>query len=115
MAHGIPIAFGSDCPVEPPNPMLGVYAGVTRCDEEGQPRGGWYPDQRLSVEECLRSFAVVPAWEAGEENRKGSISAGKVADMVVWDEDPLDVPGDALKDIRPCVVVINGRVIHSRG
>lgn len=112
--HGIPAAFGSDCPVEPIAPMLGVYAAVTRCDTEGEPPGGWYPVQRLTVEEAIRGFTVGAAWAVGEEGEKGTIAPGKLADLVVWDADPFTIDPMELKDVRPLLVVVGGEVACER-
>lgn len=110
--HGIPVAFGSDCPVEPIAPMLGVYAAVTRCDPEGDPPGGWHPEQKLTVEEAFYGFTVGAAWAVGEEAEKGTISPGKLADLVVWDPDPFAVDPLELKDVRPVLVVVGGEVVY---
>ncbi|MBC7340203.1 MAG: amidohydrolase [Firmicutes bacterium] len=110
--HGIPVAFGSDCPVEPIAPMLGVFAAVTRCDTEGEPPGGWYPEHRLTVEEAVRGFTVGAARAVGEEHEKGSLTPGKLADLVVWDPDPFAVGPMVLKDVRPVLVVVGGQVVY---
>ena len=114
LEHGIPVAFGSDCPVEPIEPMLGVYAAVTRCDTEGQPPGGWHPEQKLSVGEAMRGFTLGAAYAVGEEGEKGSLEPGKLADLVVWEEDPFSVDPMALKDVRPFLTVVGGEVVYSR-
>jgi len=110
--HRIPVAFGSDCPVEPIAPMLGVYAAVTRCDTEGDPPGGWHPEQKLTVEEAFYGFTAGAAWAVGEEGDKGTISPGKLADLVVWDPDPFAVDPVELKDVRPVLVVVGGQVVY---
>jgi predicted amidohydrolase YtcJ len=88
---GARLALGSDFPVEAVNPMLGIYAAVTRRDLEGQPEGGWYPDQALAREEAIRGFTIDAAWAAFMENEVGSIEAGKRADFIVLDRDLMTV------------------------
>ncbi|MEW6546178.1 MAG: amidohydrolase [Bacillota bacterium] len=112
---GVPVAFGSDCPVEPIDPMLGVYAAVTRCDTDGDPPGGWYPEQKLTVEEAIQGFTVGAARAVGEESEKGTLTPGKLADLVVWDPDPMIADPFQLKDVRPLLVVVGGQVVYERG
>jgi predicted amidohydrolase YtcJ len=109
---GIPVAFGSDCPVEPIEPILGIFAAVTRCDTDGNPPGGWYPQEKISVEAALRCFTVGGAWAVGEEDEKGTITPGKLADLVVWDRDPLGVDPQELPHLRPVLVVVGGEVAY---
>lgn len=85
---GAALAFGSDAPVEPFNPLYGIHAAVTRRRADGTPGPeGWYPEQRISVEEAVKGFSWGPAYAAGIENRLGSLSPGKLADLVVLDRD----------------------------
>ena len=87
---GVRLALGSDFPVESANPLLGLFSGVTRQDGQGQPIGGWYPDQRLTAWEALRGFTLDAAYAGFAENELGSLEPGKRADFVVLDGDPLD-------------------------
>ena len=77
MKLGVHVTDGSDFPVESPNPLWGLYAAITRQDKSGQPAGGWFPRQRMTREEALRSWTVEGAYAAFEENRKGSLEAGQ--------------------------------------
>jgi predicted amidohydrolase YtcJ len=88
---GVRLALGSDFPVEQVNPMLGIYAAVTRQDLQGRPPGGWYPAEVLGREEALRGFTLDAAWAAFMENEVGSIEAGKRADFIVLDRDLMTV------------------------
>ncbi len=112
--HGVHCAGGSDCPVEPLDPALGLYSVVTREDLDGQPRGGWLPEQKLTAEEALSLFTLGGAYAAFEENDKGSIEPGKLGDLVVLDRDPTAIPGEALKDLRVEMTVVGGRVAFRR-
>jgi predicted amidohydrolase YtcJ len=97
LERGTALAFGSDCPVERMAPLVGIHAAVTRRRADGTPgEEGWYPEQRLSVEEAVRGFTLGAAFASGEEGIKGSLSPGKLADLVVLDRDifaisPMDI------------------------
>ena len=86
-AHGARLAFGSDCPVETFDPLLGIHAAVTRQDVTGHPPGGWYPAERLTVDEAVYAYTQGAAFAAGEEAIKGSLTPGKLADLVVLSQD----------------------------
>ncbi len=88
---GVRLALGSDFPVEQVNPMLGIYAAVSRQDLKGSPEGGWYPNQALSREEAVRGFTIDPAWAAFMEDQVGSLEVGKRADFIVLDRDLMKV------------------------
>ena len=95
---GCIIPCGSDFPVESSNPMLGIYAAVTRQDVTGHPPGGWYPEQRMTIEEAVKGFTIWSAYAAFQEDRLGSISVGKLADFTILDTDILTSdPSDILK------------------
>ncbi len=89
---GATLVFGSDFPVEEVNPMLGIYAAVTRQDTQGWPEGGWYPEQVVSREEAIRAFTLDAAFAAFMEDEVGSLEAGKRADFIVLDRDIMEVP-----------------------
>mgnify|MGYP003736015111 CR=1 FL=1 len=92
------MANGSDFPVEEPNPLWGFYAAVTRQDRDGKPAGGWFPDQRMTREEALRSWTITGAYAAFEEKRKGSLAPGKMADLVLLSADIMKIaPAEILK------------------
>jgi len=93
---GIHTAGGSDCPVESCNPLWGMHAAITRQDQNGYPKEGWHPAERLTAEEALALFTTGSAYAAHEEEIKGSLSAGKLADFVVLPEDPTEVPPERL-------------------
>jgi len=88
---GATLAFGSDFPVEEVNPMLGIYAAVTRQDTQGWPEGGWYQEQRVSREEAIRAFTLDAAFAGFMEDEVGSLEVGKRADFIVLDRDIMKV------------------------
>ncbi len=107
--HGAVLAFGSDAPVESPNPFWGIHAAVTRRRGDGSPGPeGWYPEQRLSVEETLHAYTFGPAYAAGMEDRLGMLAPGYYADLIVMDTDPFRCEPEQLRDLQPTRVMING-------
>jgi len=114
---GVPMAFGSDCPVANPNPMFGIHAAVTRQMRDGTPAGGWYPEQRLTVAEAVWGFTMGTAYVSGRDNQLGSITPGKLADLVVLDRDILALGETAPEEIARAEVVMtvfDGRVVCER-
>jgi predicted amidohydrolase YtcJ len=114
---GVRLSFGSDWPGTnaswyTANPVLGIYAAVTRQTLDGSPADGWFPEERVDVETALRAYTTNNAWAAGEEDRKGRIAPGYLADLVVLDGDPLRVAPARLKDLRAVLTVLDGRVVH---
>jgi hypothetical protein len=109
---GLLIAGGSDTPVEEPNPMLGLYAAITRQDLAGNPPGGWMPDQRMSRAEALASFTLSAAFAAFEEHQKGSLEPGKLADFIVLDRDILSVPAAEIPLTRVRMTFLGGRLVN---
>jgi predicted amidohydrolase YtcJ len=108
---GAVIAAGSDFPVELPNPFLGLYAAVTRQDGGGLPSGGWYPDQALSRAEALHAFTLAAAFAAHQEDRLGSLEAGKWADFIVVDRDYFQIPASEIDDIRVSQTWVGGELV----
>lgn len=90
--QGTIIANGSDFPVEHSNPFFGLYSSVTRQDHEGNPPGGWYPEESMSREEALKSFTIDAAYAAHQEDILGTLKAGKWADFIVIDQDYFNMP-----------------------
>jgi len=96
--HGAMLTFGSDAPVESPNPFLGLHAAVTRQRADGSPDQGWYPEQRLSLQQALEAYTLGPAYTAGMESRQGKLSPGYLADLIVLTHDPnVLLPSDLLE------------------
>ncbi|HUF89799.1 MAG TPA: amidohydrolase family protein [Gemmatimonadota bacterium] len=109
---GARLACGSDFPVESPNPFFGIYAAVTRQDQESWPEGGWRAEERMTREEALACFTRDAAWAAGMEDEVGSIAVGKRGDFVIVDADPLTAPAEDLWKIRVLRTVIDGETVY---
>jgi predicted amidohydrolase YtcJ len=114
LALGIPVASGSDFPVEEPDPLWGFYAAVTRQDQAGSPPGGWFPDQRMTREEALKSWTLEGAYAAFEEKIKGSLEPGKLADFVMLSGDIMTMPPPGIPGIQVKLTVVGGEIVFSR-
>lgn len=91
LKQGTPLAAGSDFPVESPNPFFGLHAAITRQDHEGNPKDGWYPEQKLSLTEALHAFTLGAAWAAHQEADLGSLEPGKWGDFILVDQDIFEI------------------------
>ncbi len=111
---GTTLAFGSDCPVEIPDPLAGIHAAVTRRRADGSPGpGGWRPEQRLSVEQAVRAYTVGAAFAAGREKELGSIAPGKLADLTVLDRDIFSIDPHEIRNTRVSATVVGGKLVYS--
>jgi predicted amidohydrolase YtcJ len=109
LESGARLAFGSDAPVENPNPFHGLHAAVTRCRPDGSPGpDGWFPDQRLTFNSALEGFTSGPAYAAGMEDRLGRLSAGFLADLIVVETDPFTCDPAKLYAIQPVATMVGG-------
>jgi predicted amidohydrolase YtcJ len=113
--NGGRLALGSDFPVEPADPRLGLYAAVTRQDLKGNPAGGWLPGERLSREEALRGFTLDAAWSLFLEKEVGSLEVGKRADLVVFARDIMNVPEAEIPRVEIDMTLVDGEIVHERG
>lgn len=110
LSRGAGLAFGSDAPVEDPNPFHGLFAAVTRTRADGTPDGGWTPQQCLGIGEALAAYTTGSAFAAGEEGRKGVLAPGRLADFVALDTDPFTEPPEAVRRTRVLTTVVGGEV-----
>jgi predicted amidohydrolase YtcJ len=117
---GAVVSFGSDSPGTNAsryylNPMLGLYAAVTRKTLSGQPEGGWFPQEKLTIEEAIRAYTLNTAYAAYEEDIKGSITVGKLADFVVLSDNLLTMDADDIKDVTVLTTVVGGDIVFDAG
>jgi len=105
--RGVTLAFGSDAPVEPFNPFMGIHAAVTR-QRNGQPEGGWYPSAKLSLDETLLGYTQGPAYAANMEDRLGKLAEGYLADLIVLDRDIHAIEPDEILDINVLGTMVDG-------
>lgn len=109
------VSFGSDAPVESPNPFVGLHAAVTRRNALGEPgKGGWHSAERLSVSEAIQAFTNAPAYLAGMETRQGRLAPGYLADLIVMDENPYEYSVNELDNIKPLATMVGGNWVWQR-
>jgi len=104
--NGVILISGSDCPIEDPSPILGLHALVTR--------NGFVPEECITMEEALKTYTIYPAYAAFQENIKGTIEVGKLADFVILDKNPLEVPKEEIKNIRVLETIIRGKTVFKK-
>jgi predicted amidohydrolase YtcJ len=105
LKEGVRVVSGSDCPMEPLSPLLGVQAAVTR---------EVFPEERVTVEEALRMYTTDAAYSSNEENMKGSVETGKLADLAVLSRDPFSVPPSEIASISVEMTIVSGKVVYSK-
>jgi hypothetical protein len=110
LGAGIRVAAGSDAPVALPDPLRGIYAAVTRRSETGR---GVLNSEAVTIEQAIRMYTSSAAWSCFREKQLGTITKGKLADMVLLNANPLNVPAEDLKKIRVDMTVLNGRIAYS--
>jgi hypothetical protein len=112
--RGVKLCFGSDWTVAPLNPLLGIYAAVTRRTTDGKNPNGWFPEQRITVQEAIEAYTINNAYASYEEAEKGSISVGKLADLVVLSEDILAIDPVKIEAVQVEMTVVGGRIVYER-
>ena len=110
--HGVRLAFGTDWPVAPLDPMLTLYAATTRATLDGRNPGGWFPEQKLSIEEAIEAYTLGSAYAEFQEHEKGTISPGKLADFVLLSEDVLHLPPAQLRRVRVLRTWVGGAEVY---
>ena len=109
------LAFGSDWPVVPLNPMLGIHTAVNRTTPDGEPEGGWNPAQKVALETAIKAYTSGAAWASFDEQRKGALEPGMLADIVVLSTDVFAPKAKAeLASARAVVTVFDGKVVYRR-
>ena len=113
MKTGATLAFGSDAPVESINPLWGIHAAVTRQRPDGSPsEDGWYPEERLTVEQAVRAYTVGAAYAGNMEERLGTLTCGKLADFIVLDRDIYDCAPVEIRSARVLATIVGGEWKH---
>src|SRR2546430_9477825 len=106
--HGVRLVLGTDWNVAPLNPMLTIYAAVTRSTLDGKNPNGWFPEQKLTVEEAVEAYTMGSAYAEFQEKDKGSITSGKLADMVLLSDDILSIDPTKIKDVKVLNTISGG-------
>ena len=112
---GVQVLFSSDCPVCSPNPLVGIQGAVTRARSDQTPEGGWYPDQKISLEEAIRAYTSSPAKAYKSWDIQGSITPGKFADMVVFEDNLFQADPFHLSKCRVAMTFFDGRIVYQQG
>ncbi len=113
--NNVMMTFGSDWTVAPLNPLLGIYAAVTRRTIDGATPNGWFPEQKITVEEAVMAYTMKNAYASFEENEKGSITPGKLADFVVLSEDIFSIDPVKIEKVSVEMTVVGGTVVWEKG
>ncbi|HEX8636546.1 MAG TPA: amidohydrolase family protein, partial [Pyrinomonadaceae bacterium] len=111
---GAALAFGTDWYVAPLNPMLGIQAAVTRQTLDDKNPNGWIPEQKISVEESVRAYTQGSAFAEFQENVKGSITPGKLADFVVLSADIFTINPNEIRNTQILTTVVDGKIVYER-
>ena len=112
--HRVRLAFGTDWDVAPLNPMLGVYAAVTRATLDGKNPNGWFPEQKLTVAEAVDAYTMGSAYAEFQEKEKGSITPGKLADMVLLSDDIFSIDPVKIRDVKVLTTMLGGRIVYQQ-
>jgi predicted amidohydrolase YtcJ len=111
---GAQLSFGTDWPVEPLDPLEGLYGAVTRKDRAGEEGEGWFPDQKLSMEKAIELYTLGGAYGEFMEDRKGKIKEGFLADLVIFNQDLMKIPADMIMKSKVDITIVGGKVVYER-
>lgn len=114
MNSGARLAFGSDWPIAPLNPMTGIYAAVTRRTLDGKNPGGWFPQEKLKIMDALRGYTTGAAYAEFMESRKSAIAPGKLADLVILDQDLFTISAADILDAKVMTTIVGGKVVYEK-
>jgi predicted amidohydrolase YtcJ len=109
-----PLAFGSDWPVMTFDPKIGLHVAVTRTTEDGLPKGGWIPAERLTLRRAIQVYTRDGAWASFDEQRKGTLARDMLADIVVLTDDIFSAPPARLTTTEVAVTIADGKVVYRR-
>jgi predicted amidohydrolase YtcJ len=110
--HGVTLAFGTDWPVAPLDPILGIYAAVTRATLDGKNPGGWIPEEKITLPEAIEAYTMGAAFAEFQETRKGSITPGKLADMVITSDNIFDLKPEAIRNVKVKTTIVGGKIVY---
>ena len=113
--HKVRLAFGTDWDVAPLNPMLGLYAAVTRATLDGKTPNGWFPEQKLTLAEAIEAYTMGSAYAEFQDQDKGSITTGKLADMVLLSDDLFSIPPEKIRDVKVLKTFVGGKIVYDAG
>jgi predicted amidohydrolase YtcJ len=113
--HQAQLAFGSDWYVAPPTPLEGIYAAVTRRTLDDKNPDGWVPAQKITVEEAVRAYTATAALASFDESRKGILSTGRLADLVVLSRNIFEIPSEQIRDAKVELTAVGGKVVYRSG
>ena len=111
---GAPLAFGSDWPVAPLDPLRGIFVAVNRTDFEGDPEGGWIPEEKVTLAEAIRAFTSGAAWASFDDQRKGTLARDMLADIVILSEDLFALPPERLLQAEVVMTIVDGKIVYRR-
>lgn len=111
LEHGVHLAFGSDWTVAPIDPLLGIYAAVTRRTLDGKNPGGWIPEQKISVQQALEAYTSGDAFGVFAEGRRGMLRKGYRADLVLLDRDLFTIPAEEIESAQVRATIVGGRPV----
>jgi hypothetical protein len=110
--HGVPLAFGTDWPVAPLDPILGLYAAVTRAPLDGRNPNGWIPEQKITLAQAVEAYTMGSAFAEFQEHKKGSITPGKLADLVILSDNIFDLKPEAIRNVKVQTTIVGGKVVY---
>src|SRR5207248_10715791 len=113
--HGVRLAFGTDWDVAPLDPMQTIYAAVTRATLDGKNPNGWFPEQKLTVAEAVAAYTMGSAYAEFQDPGKGSISVGKLADMVILSDDIFKIDLAKIRDVKVLKTMVGGKIVWDAG
>jgi predicted amidohydrolase YtcJ len=108
------LTFGSDWTVAPLDPIAGIYAAVTRRTLDNKNPNGWFPDQKIGVEDAIRCYTVNNAYAGFQENKIGKLKAGMLADFIVLSGDLLTIAPEKIRDLKVELTVVNGKEVYKK-
>src|SRR5690606_10850916 len=112
LAAGVPLAFGSDAPVEAPNPIEGLAVAISRTDAAGEPFGGWRPEETVSREQALAAYTAGAAYAGFADGRFGRLAVGERADFLVLDRDPLMSNAEEVRETKVLQTWVGGMRVY---